>query len=176
MPHLFDLATQLDVKATLWKGVTLVPMDYEHCQDLPVGQLARYFKDQMGKHVLMVVDSQWRHGLIGAVEGKIDQWFVVATPRADAVANARKLRNELGSKASIIVNQKSTADSLALTGLERALDLPRIQEPDRFEGQLGREILALTYGKENWRRYEPQGFVANLGRRLGFGRRGDSSV
>lgn len=176
MPYLFDLATQLDVEAAEYKGVTLVPMDYEHCQDLPVRQLAQYFAEQMEKHILIVVDSRWPHGLIGAVQDEIDEWLVVATPRIDAVENARRLRQELGPKAWIIVNQKSTADSLALTGFERALDLPRVRQPDRLEGQLGREILSLIYGKKNWRRYEPKGFLANLGRRLGFGRRGQSAL
>ena len=178
MPHqLFDLATQLDVEAPKYKGVTLVPMDYEHCQDLPVRQLTQYFEEQMEKHILMVVDSRWPHGLIGAVQHEIDEWFVVATPRVDTVENARRLRQELEKlerKASIIINQKSTADSLALAGFERALELPTVRQPDRLEGQLGREILSLIYGKKNWRRYEPKGFLANLGRRLGFGGRGRS--
>jgi hypothetical protein len=181
-PYLFDLATQLDVEAPKYKGVTLVPMDYEHCQDLPVRQLEQYFKrqmeqltqyfeEQMEKHILMVVDSRWPHGLIGAVQDEIDEWFVVATPRIDAIENARRLRQELGPEASIIINQKSTADSLALAGFEGALDLPRIRQPDRLEGQLGREILSLLYGKKNWRKYEPKGLLANLGRRLGLGGR-----
>ena len=157
MPHqLFDLATQLDVEAPKYKGVTLVPMDYEHCQDLPVRQLTQYFEEQMEKHILMVVDSRWPHGLIGAVQDEIDEWFVVATPRVDTVENARRLRQELEKlerKASIIINQKSTADSLALAGFERALELPRVRQPDRLEGQLGREILSLIYGKKNWRKH-----------------------
>jgi CO dehydrogenase nickel-insertion accessory protein CooC1 len=173
-PYLFDLATQLDVESAKYKGVTLVPMDYEYCRDLPVRQLAQYFEEQMEKHILMVVDSRWPHGLIGAVQDEIDEWLVVATPRIDAVENARRLRRELEEKerkASIIINQKSTADSLVLAGFEGALDLPRVRQPDRLEGQLGREILSLIYGKKIWRRYEPKGLLANLGRRLGFGGR-----
>ena len=175
MPHqLFDLATQLDVETPKYKGVTLVPMDYEYCRDLPVRQLAQYFEEQMEKHILMVVDSRWPHGLIGAVQDEIDEWFVVATPRIDTVENARRLHQELEKlerKASIIINQKSTVDSLALAGFEGALDLPRIRQPDRLEGQLGREILSLIYGKKNWRKYEPKGFFANLGRRFSSGGR-----
>jgi hypothetical protein len=175
MPHqLFDLATQLDVVAPKYKGVTLVPMDYQYCRDLPVRQLEQYFREQMEKHILMVVDSRWPHGLIGAVQDEIDEWLVLATPRVDTVENARRLHRELESlehKASIIVNQKSAADSLVLAGFEGALDLPRVRQPDRLEGQLGREILSLIYGKKNWRKYEPKGFLANLGRRLGFGGR-----
>ena len=175
MPRrLFDLATQLDVEAPKYKGVTLVPMDYEYCRDLPVRQLAQYFEEQMEKHILMVVDSRWPHGLISAVQDEIDEWFVVATPRIDTVENARRLHHELEKlerKASIIINQKSTADSLVLAGFEGALDLPRVRQPDRLEGQLGREILSLIYGKKNWRKYEPKGFFANLGRRFSSGGR-----
>ena len=175
MPHrLFDLTTQLDVEEPKYKGVTLAPMDYEYCRDLPVRQLAQYFEEQMEKHILMVVDSRWPHGLIGAVQDEIDEWFVVATPRIDTVENARRLHQELEKlerKASIIINQKSTVDSLALAGFEGALDLPRIRQPDRLEGQLGREILSLIYGKKNWRKHEPKGFLTNLGRRFSSGRR-----
>lgn len=170
MPHLFDLATQLDVEATCWKGVTLAPMDYDHCQDLSIRQIGRYLEEQMEKHVLTIVDSRWPHGLIGAIQDEVDRWFVVATPRVDAIENARKLQEELGSKASIIINRKGKlVNSLALAGIERALDLPEIRQADRFEGHLGKQILSLTYGPKNWRRYEPKGFFARLGHRLAPG-------
>lgn len=171
MPHLFDLATQPDAEAVTWHGVTLVPMDYEHCSDLSIHLISKYLKEQIAEHVLTVVDSHWPHALIEAIKDEVDQWFAVATPRADTVENARKLKEELGAKAAIILNQKGGAlDSLALSGVERALDLPYIRQVDRFEGQLGKLILAQTYGPQNWRRYEPQSFIARLGHTLGFGR------
>jgi len=167
MPHFFDLATMLDVEAERWKGVTLAPMDYEYCQDLPIPQVAGYLRQEMSKHVLTVVDTAWPHALVGAVRDEIDEWFVVATPRVDAVENARKLREELNpGKASIIINQKgSLIDSLALSDVERALDLPEIRQPDRFEGKLGKEILSQTFGSKTWRQYE-KGFIDNLRDRL----------
>jgi hypothetical protein len=171
MSHLFDLATQPDAKAITWRGVTLVPMDYEHCSDLSIHLLSRYLKEQMAGHVLTVVDSRWPHALIGAVKDEVDDWFVVATPRVDTVENAHKLEAELGPKAAIILNQKGgPVDSLALSGVERALDLPHIRQADRFEGQLGRPILAQAYGPQNWRRYEPKNLIARIGYTLGFGR------
>ena len=167
MPHLFDLATQLDVEAARWKDVTLVPMDYKNCQDLPVDQLRRYLKEQIDIHVLTIIDSRWPHGLIGAAQREVDEWFVVATPRVDAVNNAKKLRDELGeNKASIIINGKGRiVDSLALTGTERALDLPQLRQPDRFEGKLGKKLLSLAYGAKTWRRYE-KGLIVRLRDRL----------
>jgi len=173
MPYLFDLTTQLEAKAMRWKGVTLAPMDYDNCQDLSIQLIAKYLKGQMAQHVLTVIDSRWPHGLIGAIRDEVDRWFVVTTPRPDAIENAKKLKKELGPKASIILNQKGgIVDSLALTGLERALDLPQIRQVDRFEGHLGRRILSQAYGPQNWRRYEPQSLIARIGRRFGFGRGG----
>lgn len=171
MSHLFDLATQPDAEAITWHGVTLIPMDYEHCSDLSIHLISRHLKEQSAEHVMTVVDSRWPHALIGAIKDEIDHWLVVATSRVDTIENACKLKEELGPKAAIILNQKSgPVDSLALSGVERALDLPHIRQADRFEGQLGRPILAQAYGPQNWRRYEPKSLIARLGHTLGFGR------
>lgn len=156
-PYLYDLSTQIDVEPTSWRGVDLAPMDYENCRDLPPDQLSKYFEKRLAGYVLTVIDSLWPHGLLTAIQREVDHWYVVATPRLDAVENARKLREELGSeKASIIVNQAGRMDSLALTGVERVLNLSRISQVERFEGQLGREVLAQTYGPKNWERFEPR--------------------
>jgi septum formation inhibitor-activating ATPase MinD len=161
MPHLFDLTTQLDIEAMRWKGVSLVPMDYENCQDLSMRLINNYVKKQMAHHVLTVIDSQWPHGLIGAVKDEVDQWLVVGAPRLVAVENAEKLRAELNPHASVIVNQNgSPFDSLALAGRERALTLPRVRHPDRFDGELGKRVLEWLYGK-TWKQYE-KGFWNQL--------------
>lgn len=171
MPHFFDLATMLDVEAARWKGVTLVPMDYEYCQDLPIPQVAGFLKKEISKHVLTVVDATWPHALVAAVRDEVDEWFAVATPRVDAVENAEKLQAELNpGKTSIIINRKGKiVDSLALSDVDRALDLPDIRQPDRFEGKLGKEVLSQTYGSKTWRQYE-KGFIDNLRDRLTPGR------
>ena len=154
MPHLFDLTTQLDIEPTRWKGVSLIPMDYENCQDLTMGFINNYVKKQMADHVLTVIDSQWPHGLIGAVKDEVDQWLVVAAPRLVAVENAEKLRAELNPNASVIINQNGGLfDSLALSGRERALTLPRVKNPDRFDGELGKRVLEWLYEK-TWKQYE----------------------
>jgi hypothetical protein len=154
MPHLFDLTTQLDIEPMRWKGVSLVPMDYENCQDLSMRLINNYVKKQMAHHVLTVIDSQWPHGLIGAVKDEVDQWLVVGAPWLVAVENAEKLRAELNPHASVIVNQNgSPFDSLALAGRERALTLPRVRHPDRFDGELGKRVLDWLYGK-TWKQYE----------------------
>jgi hypothetical protein len=155
MPHLFDLATQPDAEAITWHGVTLMPMDYEHCRDLPIALIDKYLKKQIAGHVLTVVDTCWPHALIRTIENAIDQWLVLATPRADTIANADALKEELNRNAAIILNQKrGVGDRVATMGWGRALDLPYIQQPDRFEGKLARSILEEVYGLDNWRIHE----------------------
>jgi len=177
MPSLYELSTQLEAEPMRWKGVTLVPMDYDNCRDLSVQLYCNYLKKQSADHVLTVVDSPWPHGLLGAIRDQIDEWLVVTTPRIDAVENAKKLHSELAaqdSRAIIVLNNKGgLVDSLALTGLARALDLPQLRRPDRFEGQLGKQILSQVYGPGNWRRYEPSNLIADLRHR--FGRSGHSA-
>ncbi|RME43526.1 MAG: hypothetical protein D6791_15230 [Chloroflexi bacterium] len=169
VPHLFDLSTQPDMEPATWKGVTVVPMDYENCRDLSVQLIAKYFKELFAKHVLTVADVQYPHALLSAIHDDVDQWYIVTTPRPDAVENARKLKDELGRRAGIVLNQKGTLDSIALSGIERVLDLPNVGQADRFEGKLGKMILAHTYGEQNWRQYEPN-FVTRLSRAVGFSR------
>ena len=169
VPHLFNLATQPDTQPATWKGVTVVPMDYENCRDLSVQLIGKYLKEEVGRHVLTVVDVHFPHALLSGVQEEIDHWYVVTTPRPDAVENAQKLKDELGRHASIVLNQKGTLDSIALSGIDRSLDLPDVGQADRFEGRLGMAMLSETYGEKNWRQYEPN-LVARIGRAFGFSR------
>jgi hypothetical protein len=169
VPHLFDLATQADTHPAVWKGVTVVPMDYENCRDLSIQLIGKYLKEQLGRHVLSVIDTQYPHALLSAISEEVDQWYVVTTSRPDAVENARKLKKELGNRAGIILNQSGTLDSIALSGIDRILDLPNVGQADRFEGKLGKRLLAETYGEKNWRKYEPN-LVTRIGRSIGVGR------
>lgn len=167
MPFLYDLASKIDLQPAVFKGVTLVPMDYENCRLLPPEEFGKYFKRQMANHVLTVVDAVWPHGLIRSIHDDVDQWLIVATPRLDAVENAKKLQLELGAKATTVFNQKRGAgDSLALAGMERGLDLPYVNRVDEWSGRLGGELLNFVYGSA-WREYDkPENFIAALGRRL----------
>lgn len=167
VPALFELATQPDVEPMVWNEVTLVPMDYDNSRDLSIQLLGKYLKDVMREHVLTVIDARWPHALIGAVRDDIDRWYVVGTPRPDAVENAEKLAAELGPKANIILNRKGgVVDSLALSGVDRALELPVVNEPDRWQGNLGKKVLYHTYGEGTWGVYEPKGFLTGLRQRL----------
>lgn len=167
MPFLYDLASKIDLQPAVFKGVTLVPMDYENCRMLPPEEFGKYFKRQMANHVLTVVDAAWPHGLVRSIHDDVDQWLIVATPRLDAIENAKKLQLELGAKATTVFNQKRGAgDSLALAGMERGLDLPYVNRVDEWSGRLGGELLNFVYGSA-WREYDkPENFIAALGRRL----------
>lgn len=167
IPALFELATQPDVEPTVWNGVTLVPMDYDNSRDLSIQLLGKYLKDVMREHVLTVIDAHWPHALIGAVRDEVDRWYVVATPRPDAVENAEKLAAELGPKAAVILNQKGgMVDSFAMSGIDRAVELPRIKEADRWGGSLGKKVLLHTYGQGTWGAYEPKSMFSGIRNRF----------
>ena len=108
MPLLYDLTSNIELQPSVFKGVTMVPMDYDNCSLLPAEQFGKYLKRQMAKHVLTVVDTTWPHGLIEAIREEVDEWLVVTTPRLDAVGNANKLVHELGTKAAIVLNERRT--------------------------------------------------------------------
>ena len=178
MPFLYDLASKVDIQPAKFKGVTMMPMDYDNCRLLPPEEFGKYFKRHMAKHVLTVVDTTWPHGLVRSIQDEVDQWLVVATPRLDAVENARKLEVELGAKASVVLNQKrGPGDSMALAGVDRGLDLPYVDRVDEWSGRLGRELLNYVYGSA-WREYErSENVFAALGRYLGRrGRAGQSEA
>jgi len=168
MVFLYDLGSKVDLQPTVFKGVTLVPMDYDNCSLLPPEEFGKYFRRQMAKHVLTIVDTTWPHGLVRSIQEEVDQWLVVATPRLDAIENANRLQLQLGAKAAIILNQKRGAgDSLALAGMERGLDLPHIDRVDEWTGKLGKQLLNYVYGPA-WREYEQsQNIFATLARGLG---------
>ena len=69
-------------------------------------------------------------------------------------AGIRKLQEALGPEAGIALNMMTgVTDNLALSGLQRELDLPHLSGADRFEGKLGRKILEKVYGPA-WKKYE----------------------
>jgi hypothetical protein len=169
MPFLYDLTSRIDLQPAAFKGVTLIPMDYDNCRLLPPEEFGKYLKKQMAKHVLTVVDTTWPHGLVRSIQEEVDQWLVVASPRLDATENANKLVKELGAKAAFILNMKrGMGDSLALAGMERELELPYVDRVDEWDGKLGKQLLLYVYGPA-WREYESKNIFARLGRY--FGRR-----
>jgi hypothetical protein len=63
----------------------------------------------------------------------------------------------------VVLNQKGgMVDSLAMSGIERALELPVVKEADRWGGKLGAKVLMHTYGEATWGGYEPKAMFAGL--------------
>ncbi len=171
-PHLYDCLTQ-GTKPAQWRGVTLLPMDYDLAKLLPLEQIGEYLEKEQAGHILTVIDACYPHALLEPVRKEVLRWLVVATPRDDAILNALQLKEELAPRASLVINAKRATDSMLLLGVERELDLPHISNPDQFRGRLGGEILSHIY--RNWRRHDEKGFRATLGHLLGRGS-GDRAV
>ena len=95
MPYLMQLAVDSDIRAQRYRGVELVPMDYDNVRVLAVDLLRRYFDRQMALYPLTVVDTIWPHSLSDALAKRVDLWLVVATERPDTVSNAVHLADEL---------------------------------------------------------------------------------
>lgn len=165
-PHLYDCLTQ-GVKPAQWRGVTLLPMDYDLAKLLPLEQIGEYLKREEAGHILTVIDACYPHALLEAVRKEVVRWLVVATPRDDAILNGLQLKEELAPRASLVINCRRATDSVLLLGVERELDLPHISNPDQFKGLLGGEILSHIY--RSWRRHDEKGFRVTLGHLLGRG-------
>ena len=151
MPRLYALATDADAVPHRFKGVTVVPMDYENVRVLSGEYLGRYLARQIEQHGLTVVDATWPHSLAGAVSKLVDLWLVVANERPDTIANARRLQSEL--KAEFGPDRVWLVQNRVANGKSRAekqeadwhLRLQRINAPDDWRGELGQPILAQVF-------------------------------
>jgi len=162
-PSLSELITQHDLEPSEYQGVSLYPMDYDQVRQIAaksIEPVAYYCRQQVGQHILTVIDTMWPHGLVSSIASQVDLWIVLTTPRIDAVENARKLRQELAvefgdSRAIIAVNQAGGLGTmLPLMGVPRTLQFPRIRQSHTlFNGRLGNQVLRYLYGSL-WREYE----------------------
>lgn len=157
-PRLYDLVTQTDAQMQSYKGVSMVPMDYENACLLSTDLLQRFVRREMATHRLTVIDCVWPHSLINPVQEQVNLWVVVASERQDAVANALKLRDELRrdvvkeAKIWLALNQASkTALDKDNGEVHWDIKLPRIVRPDEYRGDLGRAILARVFPE--WQEY-----------------------
>ena len=166
MPSLMRLATVPETQAQAYRGMALVPMDYENVRMIAVDFLERYFHRQMGEHNLTVLDIIWPHELSGALARHVDLWIVVAAERSDTIANAQKLYDELCAefprdKVWLLQNQVSKETGGQPTGqagqeegeLKWHISLPRIRRPDDLKGDLGRVILSKVFAPL-WEEYD----------------------
>jgi hypothetical protein len=159
-PSLSELVSQRDLEPQQFQGVSLYPMDHDQVRQLSRESVDQYCRQQVGQHILTVVDSMWPHGFLSSIAGQVDLWIVLTTPRIDAVENAKRLRQELAAefgegRAIIAVNQAGGLGTLLpLMGVSRALQFPRTRQTNLlFNGRLGNQVLRYLYGPL-WREYE----------------------
>lgn len=171
-PSLSELISNHDLDPAQYQGVSLFPMDYDEVKKLPSDAVTYYCRQQVGQHILTVIDTMWPHGLVSSIANQVDLWIVLATPRIDAVDNARKLRQELAveygdSRAIIAINQAGgLSTALPLMGVSRTMQFSRARQSHMlFNGHLGNQVLRYLYGSL-WREYE-----RSARRPLGLGRK-----
>ena len=159
MTHLMQLATDPESQVQSYRGVDLVPMDYENVRMLAVELLERYFQRQMSRHSLTVIDGIWPHGLASALAPSVDLWIVVASDRRDTVANARKLYGGLCTeyqeeKVWLLQSQASEETETREDNEPRwHIKVPRVARPDEYQGELGRAVLAKVFAPV-WEDYD----------------------
>jgi hypothetical protein len=156
MPHLYQLTTDTETHPQVYKGVDLVPMDYENVRVLSSDYVKRYFAHQIETHELSIVDAAWPHGLADAIVDKVDLWIVVATERADTVANAQKLSEELRArygenKVWLLQNVLTRAKKRGNNGdqttqtLAWNIQVPTVNSPDSYRGEMGEIVLSQVF-------------------------------
>ncbi|MBI3913109.1 MAG: hypothetical protein HY327_02765 [Chloroflexi bacterium] len=136
-----------------WRGVTIALFDYQvgRLLESEADRVTRMFKAICRRHILTLVDSEFPHALLDMLAPQIEKWFVLASPKADALNNARALRDALSNTPNfkppqVIYNLvERFVDQFGKVGLDPALTLALIQDPERFDGRLGERVLPLIY-------------------------------
>lgn len=136
-----------------WRGVTLVTVNYNDVGGLlKPEEVAQSFARIQAAHILTIVDSEFPHPWLDAIARQVGTFLIIAAPRADAWNNATALRQmmqrapEMYSHSQVVFNLvDGWEDRLTQVGLERAMDLPRIKNPERFDGRLGTQLLRAVY-------------------------------
>jgi len=136
-----------------WHGVTLVSVNYNDVGELlKPEEVMQSFARIQAAHILTIVDSEFPHPWLETVARIIGTFIIVAAPRADAWNNAAALKQwmqrtpDLYSHSQVVFNMvDGWGDRLTQFGLERAMDLPRIKNPERYDGRLGAQLLRAIY-------------------------------
>ena len=136
-----------------WRGVTLVSVNYNDVGGLlKPDEVMQCFERIRAAHILTLVDAEFPHPWLEAIARQVGLFLIVAAPRADAWNNAAALRQlmqrtpEIYAHSQVIFNLvDGWGDRLTQMGLERALDLPRIKNPERLDGRLGTQLLKTIY-------------------------------
>lgn len=151
-PATLQPGTGLGTHLPMWRGVTLITVNYDVDGILKPEEVARRFERIQAAHILTLVDSEFPHPWLEIIARHVGTFLIVAAPRADAWNNAAALKTwmqrtpDLYPHPQVIFNLvEGWGDRLTQMGLERALDLPRIKQPERFDGRLGAQLLRAIY-------------------------------
>ena len=136
-----------------WRGVTLVTVNYNDVGGiLKPDEVAQSLARIQAAHILTIVDSEFPHPWLEIVARQLGTFVIVAAPRADAWNNAAALKQtmlsapEMYARPQVVFNLvDGWGDRLTQMGLERTMDLPRIKNPERFDGRLGTHVLKALY-------------------------------
>jgi hypothetical protein len=136
-----------------WRGVTLVTVNYNDVGGLlKPEEIVQCFTRIQAAHILTIVDAEFPHPWLDAVARHVGTYLIIAAPRADAWNNAAALQQlmqrvpEMYAQSQVVFNLvDGWGDRLTQMGLARALDLPRIKNPERLDGRLGVQVLKTIY-------------------------------
>lgn len=149
LPHLYEIFTQ-EVPLGRWRGVDVVTMEYDTAQMVFTreSELREFLGKLKRDHVLTVFDCNHPHPLWHIVQEMSEKVIIPTTTRPDCLANSRRLAQELPG-ALLVANRVGTQAKVLLQGVQRAIDLPEIEAPERFSGELGRRLMPVVY--PGWR-------------------------
>lgn len=148
-----DVLTSDRTSLPTWRGVTLVTVNYNEVAGfLKPEEVAQRFARIQKDHILTAVDSEFPHPWLDIVAPQIETFLIIAAPRADAWNNATVLSQEMAKSPERYQRPQTIfnlvdgwGDRLTQAGLPRAMDLPRIKNPERLDGRLGARLLRAVY-------------------------------
>jgi len=148
IPEFFTIATQ-NVPPARWHGVSLYPMDGRTADVMWSDEPERVLNvigEIRKQHTLFVVDANPVHPLFSPLSdpqgGRIN--LIVSSPRDDALLQAKRLADEMGESAQLVLNMtRSLADR---AGAQAAVTLPFNETwANTLDPRLADPILELVY-------------------------------
>ena len=148
IPEFFALSTQ-NAPAARWHGVSLYPMDGRTAEVMWAEEperVLRFIAEIRKQHTLLVVDAFPGHPLFDALStpqpGRLN--LIVTSPRDDTLLQARRLQEELGKEAQVVLNMaRSLADQ---AGTQAAVVLPYKEAwANTLDPRLADPLLELVY-------------------------------
>lgn len=148
VPEFFSIATQ-NVTPGRWNGVSLYPMDGRTAEVMWSDEPERVLSviaEIRKQHTLFVVDAFPGHPLFNQLSstqpGKVN--LIVTSPRDDALLQAKRLADEMGSGAQLVLNMaRSLADR---AGAQAAVVLPYKESwASALDPRLADPLLDLVY-------------------------------